>query len=351
MSDVVMVGYRRCVRRAIMWRKRRFYVVLGVVFVTIICLQGLVSILSVKTLQNRSTEKPVPLYYRKDSEFGIYKTGPPRLCPEIPLDLKGKIPVLTDSLDMQSVEERHPELMLGGSWKPKRCTPAYNIAIVVPYRDRELHLLAFLRHMHPFLQKQHLSYTIFVVEQTHSMLFNRGFLLNVGFIEATAIDDYHCFFFHDVDLLPENDRNIYTCSTFPRLLAVARSNSNYTLPYRTYFGGVTSMTRRHYLKINGYSNRFYGWGGEDDDAYTRIHEKALLVDRINPDFGRYFSLNHTQAGRQNNTEDILVQNQKEHFHEGLSTTRYRLLKLERKRLFTWILADPVLRQTSESPGS
>lgn len=64
--------------------------------------------------------------------------------------------------------------------------------------------------------------------QTNPLPFNRGFLLNVGFIEAIALDDYHCFFFHDVDLLPENDRNIYSCSTFPRLLAVARSNSNYT---------------------------------------------------------------------------------------------------------------------------
>lgn len=37
----------------------------------------------------------------------------------------------------------------------------------------------------------------------------------------------------------------------------------------------------------------------------------------------------------------MAQNQKEHFHEGLSTTRYRLLKFERKKLYTWILADPV----------
>lgn len=80
---------------------------------------------------------------------------------------------------MKSIEERHPELGLGGSWRPKTCTPSYNIAILVPYRDRELHLRAFLRHMHPFLQKQYLSYTIFVVEQVMAAPWNMSILTSI----------------------------------------------------------------------------------------------------------------------------------------------------------------------------
>lgn len=39
------------------------------------------------------------------------------------------------------------------------------VAVVVPYRERDLHLRAFLSHIHPFLQKQQLNYTIYIVEQ------------------------------------------------------------------------------------------------------------------------------------------------------------------------------------------
>jgi hypothetical protein len=36
-------------------------------------------------------------------------------------------------------------------------------------------------------------------------------LMNIGFNEAQLMERFECFIFHDVDLLPENDRNPYTC--------------------------------------------------------------------------------------------------------------------------------------------
>ena len=30
------------------------------------------------------------------------------------------------------------------------------------------------------------------------------------------------------------------------------------------------MTREQYEAINGFSNSFFGWGGEDDDLYNRL---------------------------------------------------------------------------------
>ena len=36
--------------------------------------------------------------------------------------------------------------------------------------------------------------------------------MNIGFKEALMIDSsYQCVFLHDVDLLPENDFNLYSC--------------------------------------------------------------------------------------------------------------------------------------------
>lgn len=51
--------------------------------------------------------------------------------------------------------------------------------------------------------------------------FNRAMLMNVGFVEALKLYNYDCFIFHDVDLLPEDDRNLYSCPEQPRHMSVA----------------------------------------------------------------------------------------------------------------------------------
>lgn len=72
-----------------------------------------------------------------------------------------------------------------------------------------------------------------------------------------------CFIFHDVDLVPEDDRTFYSChSTFPRHLSVGVDKFNYILPYDYLVGGVFAITREHYRIINGYSNTYWGWGAE-----------------------------------------------------------------------------------------
>ena len=42
-------------------------------------------------------------------------------------------------------------------------------------------------------------------------LFNRGQLLNIGFVEAMKDFHWDCIILHDVDLLPMNKVNFYTC--------------------------------------------------------------------------------------------------------------------------------------------
>ena len=57
--------------------------------------------------------------------------------------------------------------------------------------------------------------------------FNRGMLLNIGFREAVEMQQVDCVIFHDVDLLPENDKNVYRCGPMPRHMSVAVSTLNY----------------------------------------------------------------------------------------------------------------------------
>ena len=41
------------------------------------------------------------------------------------------------------------------------------------------------------------------------------------------------------------------------------------LPYFDYAGGVISFTHLQYRNINGFSNKYFGYGGEDDDLRIR----------------------------------------------------------------------------------
>jgi hypothetical protein len=50
---------------------------------------------------------------------------------------------------------------------------------------------------------------------------------------------------------------------------IIHSLNIFRLPYRTIFGGASSIKTNHFLKVNGMSNMFFGWGGEDDDFSRR----------------------------------------------------------------------------------
>lgn len=44
----------------------------------------------------------------------------------------------------------------------------------------------------------------------------------------------------------------------------------FRLPDIKLFGGVSAMLRTHFEAVNGFSNLYPGWGGEDDDIYHRL---------------------------------------------------------------------------------
>ncbi len=128
---------------------------------------------------------------------------------------------------LAELEEKISGLNKGGFYQPKDCIPREKLAIIIPYRDRETNLLLLLKYLHPLLQKQARYYRIFLVEQYGNDIFNKGRIMNIGVKEALKVDDFDCFIFHDVDMIPENDMNIYECYKDPRHLSPAVDELRY----------------------------------------------------------------------------------------------------------------------------
>lgn len=52
------------------------------------------------------------------------------------------------------------------------------------------------------------------------------------------------------------------------------------------------MSRDHFRLVNGFSNVYWGWGGEDDDMANRIQAKGLHISRYPANIARYQMLTH-----------------------------------------------------------
>ena len=72
-----------------------------------------------------------------------------------------------------------------------------------------------------------------------------------------------------------------------------------------------------------YLNRFWGWGGEDDDFYHRVKSKGLRPTHLWPAKGKYQALSHKKAKASKDRFKVLEQGRKQSFRAlGLTQTSY-----------------------------
>ncbi|XP_042913363.1 beta-1,4-N-acetylgalactosaminyltransferase bre-4-like [Parasteatoda tepidariorum] len=260
-------------------------------------------------------------------------------CPLIPPKLVGRLKVLTESPPFVALEQMFTDLNPGGRFKPNDCLSRSKVALIIPYRDREEHLRIFLHNVHPILQRQQLDYGIYIIEETANMKFNRAMLMNIGYVEASKQYPYDCFIFHDVDLIPEDDRNLYNCPEQPRHMSVAINTMNYRLPYKDIFGGVSALSKKHMKIVNGFSNEFWGWGGEDDDMSNRIKHHGLKISRYSSKIARYTMLKHKKDEPNPDRYNKLYKGKYRYTKDGLSNLKYKRLEIVFKKLYTWVLVE------------
>ncbi|XP_041376373.1 beta-1,4-galactosyltransferase 4-like [Gigantopelta aegis] len=263
------------------------------------------------------------------------------LCPEKPANYgKGTyFPITFDNITLHDLKLKYKPFDSSGRFKPPDCLARKKVAVIVPYRDRERHLYILLNNLIPFLLNQQTEFTIFVIEQTNDTIFNRGLLLNVGFVEALKQDNYSCFIMHDVDSMPEVNDNLYRCSSNPVHMSTASSKNKFKLPYRSYTGGIVGFTKEQYEKINGFSNRYFGWGGEDDDVEIRIKHKSMRVERLPYKVGRYQAIPHEpdKGNPPNPNKGKLFRGLTKRIPtDGFSSLHYTS-EVQHKQLYTWIL--------------
>lgn len=175
--------------------------------------------------------------------------------------------------------------------------------------------------IHKLLQQQLRAYCVVLVEQADNGQFNRAKLMNVGFLEMQKhqffkhlpdrygekakdllpyvnmidksnpelgaqkmlLDRPNCYSFHDVDLLPENDHNLYICK---ELQAIHQCDKYSKFDYKTQFasgghvtaGGTVLISHDHYKYVNGHPNIFFGWGVEDIEMADRLRPEINATE-------------------------------------------------------------------------
>ncbi|XP_031610766.2 beta-1,4-galactosyltransferase 1 [Oreochromis aureus] len=264
-------------------------------------------------------------------------------CPETspllvgPLRVEFNIPV-----SLELVKKENPNVQPGGRFKPKDCEALQKVAIIIPFRNREEHLKYWLYYLHPILQRQQLDYGIYVINQDGDETFNRAKLLNIGYAEALKEYDYNCFVFSDVDLIPMDDRNTYKCFSQPRHLSVSMDKFGFRLPYNQYFGGVSSLSKEQYLKINGFPNNYWGWGGEDDDIYNRVASKGMSISRPTGEIGKCRMIRHNRDKMNDPNPqrfNRIAHTRETMYKDGINSLKYQVLSIQKLDLFTTITVD------------
>lgn len=153
---------------------------------------------------------------------------------------------------------------------------------LIPYRDRKDDLNIFIQKVPIILKEDGITnFQFFVIHQDDKKLFNRGMMLNIGFLEVKKRYPNNWrniqLVCHDVDIYP----------TKPGVIKYQTSIGKVNHPYgvlRPQFkgtvGGICIIMGEDYFRSGGHPN-LYGWGGEDVGMSRRCQARGIEIDESN----------------------------------------------------------------------
>jgi beta-1,4-galactosyltransferase 3 len=91
--------------------------------------------------------------------------------------------------------------------------------------------------------------------------------------------------------------------------------------------------------LKGYSNRFWGWGGEDDDFATRLNATGIPITRPPFHIAKFRMMHHKNQSLNRDRYRLLNKTAHTWLADGLNSLQYKVLKKQLYTGFTYFLFD------------
>ena len=111
------------------------------------------------------------------------------------------------------------------------------------------------------------------------------------------------------------------------------------MQYEKYFGGSVALHWSHFHQINGYPNRMWGWGGEDDELYKRVTTKGIKIKYLDQKIGRFKCLDHDPTETNEHRWQQLRHSLEFMSKDGLNSLNYSVNKIIYQSHYTHVFAN------------
>lgn len=129
------------------------------------------------------------------------------------------------------------------------------LAVVLPYQNRELYKEFQKQYLTNYLSDKNINHRIFFCEQNNNNVFNRSKTINFGVKFAIEYYRPDYLVISDIDTVPINVDYVYKDLAEVWFMTA---------------GGVKISTK-DFIKVNGFNNKFEGWGYEDSEFWHRLN--------------------------------------------------------------------------------
>jgi len=180
---------------------------------------------------------------------------------------------------------------------------------------------------------------VLIVEPVSSGSFYKGWLFNVA-VDMLRARAYNCIVLHDVDYLPLANVTYDACVEPTQVVTTVHAGKAQVAPV---YGsaGVMTIAPAHYRLANGFSNLYYGWGGEDDDFSWRLTSSGHPLQHAKHGLFRHMQTGHTQRDVSNykTTQKLLNSAAARKSTDGMNSLRYKVSSYIGSPKLAWALVD------------
>lgn len=154
------------------------------------------------------------------------------------------------------------------------------VLIVVPYANfhqeqkRPAQLKKYIENIKRMLIP---GVRVLIAEQISPKIFNGGLLRNCGVAYFSKFAKPETVIFNDIDMLPDEElfSKYLSIETGTCLLPISKEYQFKKIPLG---GAISGLPYKEFVKINGFPNNFWGWGGEDNCFQMRY--KNILAKSV-----------------------------------------------------------------------